>query len=105
MPRRMFECQSCDCPARRRVRVGGAVALEMIEHDETFRARFECAGDFVEFVKAGVGCEIPLELGNDRSGGRLSTLDDRLAGIDCIHIGAPHTRLVNFFGSDAQMKM
>src|SRR4029450_1954239 len=105
MTRRVFERQSRDCPARGRVSVRSAVALEMIQHDETFSARFECAGGFVELVNASVWCEIPLEPGDDRSGGRLSALDDRLAGIDCIHVCAPHPRLVNFFGRDAHMEM
>ena len=31
-----------------------------------------------------------LEPGDDRSGRRLPTFDDRLVGIDSVHIGAPH---------------
>ncbi len=96
MGRRVFESQSRDCPARGRVSIGSAVALEMIQDDKTFCARFECACGFVELVIARVWCEIPLEPGNHGSGGCLSALDDRLARIDRIHVCAPHTGLVNW---------
>ena len=104
MGRRMFESQSRDCSARGRVSIGSAVALEMIQDDKTFCARFECACGFVELVIARVWCEIPLEPGNHGSGGCLPALDDRLARIDRIHVCAPHTGLVNGLCRDTQMQ-
>ena len=103
--RRVLQGQPGQRAARLGVGVGGAVALEVIERQQAFAARRQLAGLLVERLEARLRREMTLEPGDDRAGRGLAALDDGLARIDGVHVGAPHARLVHGLAGNTEMKM
>ena len=85
--------------------MGRAIALEVIERDETLGAGRKRGCALVQRIEARLGREMALEPRDHRTRRGLSAFDDRLARIDGIHISAPHALAVDRLCRDAEVEM
>ena len=97
--------QSNECPARQRIGVRRSIALEMIEHDETFRAGRDLGRLAIELREIDIGTDESAQPCNHRTGCALSAFEDVAAGIDAVGIAAPKPRRRDRFVRYGELKM
>src|SRR5215813_8332212 len=104
MRRPMLECETGDYTARIRIGVGRAVALEVVEYHQPFRARRQGLRLRIELVVADAFGQQTFEPVDDRTCGGLSTLDDVEIGNHRVGIGSPDTLAMQWFVADAELE-